>query len=91
MKLDGTGASGKRSMASLSAASTSISAAAWVGAVPQRIAYDNLRPAVRKILVGAERVLTTRFEALASHYLFEASFCRPRFETRPATAEMPSY
>lgn len=47
------------------------------GAVPQRIAYDNLRAAVRKLLVGAERVLAPRFEALASHYLFEASFCRP--------------
>jgi transposase len=48
------------------------------GAVPQRIAYDNLRAAVTKVLVGAERKLAPRFEALASHYLFEASFCRPR-------------
>jgi transposase len=48
------------------------------GCVPQRIAYDNLKAAVTKILVGSERKLATRFEALASHYLFEASFCRPR-------------
>jgi len=47
------------------------------GAVPHRIAYDNLRAAVRKILLGSERELTDRFEALCSHYLFEASFCRP--------------
>src|SRR5439155_11192616 len=47
------------------------------GAVPQRIAYDNLKPAVVKILVGSERELTERFEALASHYLFEPCFCRP--------------
>jgi transposase len=48
------------------------------GAVPQRIAYDNLRAAVAKILAGSERALSARFEALASHYLFEPSFCRPR-------------
>jgi transposase len=46
--------------------------------VPQRIAYDNLKAAVARHLVGSERVLTTRFEALCSHYLFEACFCRPR-------------
>jgi len=55
-----------------------VRAFAHFGAVPQRIAYDNLRAAVRKVLVGAERILAARFEALASHYLFEASFCRPR-------------
>jgi transposase len=48
------------------------------GCVPQRIAYDNLKAAVAKILVGSERELTGRFEALSSHYLFEPCFCRPR-------------
>jgi transposase len=48
------------------------------GCVPQRIAYDNLKAAVTKHLVGSERQLAARFEALTSHYLFEASFCRPR-------------
>jgi transposase len=48
------------------------------GCVPQRIAYDNLKAAVAKHLVGSERVLAPRFEALVSHYLFEACFCRPR-------------
>jgi transposase len=48
------------------------------GAVPQRIAYDNLRPAVVRMLMGAERELSRRFEAAASHYLFEPVFCRPR-------------
>lgn len=47
------------------------------GAVPQRIAYDNLRVAVARRLADSERELTTRFAALSSHYLFEASFCRP--------------
>ena len=45
--------------------------------VPARLAYDNLRAAVRRILVGGERALTDRFAALASHYLFEPCFCRP--------------
>jgi len=54
-----------------------VRAFAHFGAVPQRIAYDNLTLAVRKVLVGAERQLTERFEALASHYLFEPCFCRP--------------
>src|SRR5687767_981437 len=46
-------------------------------AVPHRIVYDNLRAAVRKILVGSERELSPRFAALASHYLFEPCFARP--------------
>jgi transposase len=48
----------------------------YFGGVPHRIAYDNLTPAVRKI-IGAERALTDRFTALASHYLFEPCFARP--------------
>ncbi len=45
--------------------------------VPARVAYDNLRAAVVRILVGGARTLTARFAALASHYLLEACFCRP--------------
>jgi len=45
--------------------------------VPARVAYDNLRAAVVRILVGGARALTPRFAALASHYLLEACFCRP--------------
>ena len=45
--------------------------------VPARVAYDNLRAAVVRILVGGTRTLTPRFSALASHYLLEACFCRP--------------
>jgi transposase len=45
--------------------------------VPARVAYDNLRAAVVRILVGGARTLTARFAALASHYLVEACFCRP--------------
>jgi transposase len=50
---------------------------AHFGGVPARIAYDNLRAAVVRILVGGARALTPRFAALTSHYLFEPCFCRP--------------
>ena len=53
-----------------------IRAFAHFGGVPARLAYDNLRAAVVRILVGGERTLTPRFAALASHYLFEPCFCR---------------
>jgi transposase len=48
------------------------------GAVPHRLAYDNLKAAVKRILVGSERELSARFEALTTHYVYEACFCRPR-------------
>jgi transposase len=54
-----------------------VRAFAHVDGVPGRIAYDNLRAAVVRILVGGERALTARFAALASHYLVEPCFCRP--------------
>lgn len=47
------------------------------GAVPQRIVYDNLKAAVAKQLVGSERKLSARFDALSRHYLFEPCFARP--------------
>jgi hypothetical protein len=55
-----------------------VRAFAHFGAVPLRLLYDNLRLAVVKVLVGAERRLTARFEALAAHYVFEPCFARPR-------------
>lgn len=54
-----------------------VRAFAHFGGVPARVAYDNLRAAVVRILVGGARTLTLRFAALASHYLIEACFCRP--------------
>jgi transposase len=47
----------------------------YLGGVPRRCVYDNLSAAVRKI-VGAERQLNERFEALVSHYLYEPCFAR---------------
>ena len=46
------------------------------GGVPRRIVYDNLTAAVKRRL-GIYRVLSERFQALASHYLFEPCFARP--------------
>lgn len=54
-----------------------VRAFAHFGAVSQRVAYDNLKPAVKRILMGQERLLTDRFKALVSHHLFEPVFCRP--------------
>lgn len=48
------------------------------GGVPQRLVYDNLKAAVSKILVGSERQLSARFLSLATHYMLEAAFARPR-------------
>src|SRR5271169_3799497 len=50
-------------------------ALAYLGAIPRRCVYDNLSTAVREI-VGGERQLNQRFEALVSHYLFEPCFAR---------------
>jgi transposase len=55
-----------------------VRAFAHLGAVPLRIAYDNLRAAVARMLAGSERELAPRFAALAAHYLFEPCFARPR-------------
>jgi len=49
-----------------------------LGGVPHRLIYDNLKPAVTRVLVGSERELAPRFLALATHYLVEPSFARPR-------------
>lgn len=54
-----------------------VRAFAHFGCVPQRVAYDNLKPAVRKVLVGSERLLQVRFAALCTHHGFDPCFARP--------------
>lgn len=46
-----------------------------LGGIPQRIVYDNLSLAVKKVL-GGERELTDKFKSLVSHYLYEPCFTR---------------
>src|SRR5215218_7454798 len=47
------------------------------GAVPGRIRYDNLKPAVIRVLRGRDRSEAERFIALRSHYGFDSFFCLP--------------
>ncbi len=43
--------------------------------VPSRGIYDNMKTAVDRVGRGKERTVNARFEAMASHYLFEPEFC----------------
>ena len=45
--------------------------------IPQRLAYDNLKTAVQKVLEGHTRQEQQAFIALRSHYLFASHFCTP--------------
>ena len=49
----------------------------FMGGVPNEIAYDNLKTAVKKILQGSQREEQDQFIALRTHYLYQAQFCRP--------------
>ena len=48
-----------------------------IGGVPRRGIYDNMKTAVDRIRRGKARDINTRFQAMVSHYLFEAEFCNP--------------
>src|SRR6266487_1057379 len=47
------------------------------GAAPARVRYDNLKPAVVRVLRGRDRAESERFTALRSHYGFDSFFCTP--------------
>jgi transposase len=49
----------------------------YFGAVPGRVRYDNLKPAVVRVLRGRDRAESERFIALRSHYGFDSFFCSP--------------
>lgn len=49
---------------------------AW-GGVPARGIYDNMKTAVDKVKRGKVREVNARFNAMVSHYLFDADFCNP--------------
>jgi transposase len=55
-----------------------VRAFAFFGGVPRRIAYDNTKTAVAKIVGSRERVVTREFQRLMSHYLFASHFCLVR-------------
>lgn len=48
-----------------------------MGGVPQTIRFDNLSPAVKKILAKGERELTDTFNRFVLHFGFEYEFCNP--------------
>jgi transposase len=55
-----------------------VEAFAHLGGVPTgQIRYDNLKPAVIKVLLGRERLENPRFVALRSHYGFDSFYCEP--------------
>ena len=54
-----------------------VRAFAHFGGVPRRIRYDNLKPAVVRVMKGRGRIETERFIAMRSHYGFESFFCLP--------------
>jgi transposase len=52
-----------------------VRAFAFFGGVPRRIAYDNAKVQVAKIVGSREREVTREFSRLKSYHLFEAHFC----------------
>ncbi len=49
----------------------------FYGGVFPVLVYDNLTPAVRRILRGGKRIEQERFISFRSHYTFEPRFCTP--------------
>lgn len=45
--------------------------------IPHTIRFDNLSPAVKKVLPNGERELTKEFERFTAHYGFQYEFCNP--------------
>jgi transposase len=56
-------------------------ALARLGGVPLvQIRYDNLKPAVSRVLFGRSRAETQRWVAFRSHYGYDAFYCQPGHE-----------
>ncbi|WP_108672403.1 IS21 family transposase [Peribacillus acanthi] len=49
----------------------------YINRVPKTIRFDNLSPAVKKVLPNGERQLTEEFQNFVLHYGFECEFCNP--------------
>jgi transposase len=47
------------------------------GGIPERGIYDNMKTTVDKVGRGKARTVNKRFQAMVSHYLYEAEFCNP--------------
>lgn len=51
-----------------------------LGGLPERVRYDNLNSAVRRVLFGRARFESDRWIAFRSHYGFDAFYCLPGVE-----------
>ena len=49
----------------------------FLESVPHTIRFDNLSPAVKKVLPNGERKLTDEFARFVAHYGFQYEFCNP--------------
>jgi transposase len=49
----------------------------FLGGVPRRITYDNLKTAVFRLLEGHNRQEQDAFKAFRSYYLFDSRYCTP--------------
>lgn len=49
----------------------------FYGGIPRKIIFDNLKPAVKEVLAGNERILQDEFLRFKSFYCFGAEFCGP--------------
>lgn len=54
-----------------------VAAFAHFQGVPHRIAYDNLKTAVYRVLTGPHREEQARLVVFRSHYLYESRYCTP--------------
>jgi transposase len=54
-----------------------VAAFEFYGAVPKEVWWDNPKTVATLILLGRERQLHPRYEALARHYVFDPRFCMP--------------
>lgn len=50
----------------------------FMNIVPYKIAYDNLKTAVKNVLQGSNREEQRQFMSLRTHYIYESTFCRPK-------------
>lgn len=60
----------------------------FLGGVPRRGIYDNLKPAVDAIFMGKQRRYNRRFLVMCNHYLIEPTACTP--EGRKARSRIKS-
>jgi hypothetical protein len=54
-----------------------VAAFEYFGGIPRRLTYDNLKTAVKKVLIGPDRQEQDSFIVFRSHALFESHYCTP--------------